>query len=451
MTYFILRPWANGIGGTTAVTFALMALPIFAVSGFAIDASRQVSVKKHVQEAADAAALAGARTFKSIFDETEAESRAANSFEANIASAHADAVCRITALSANVTDLTVRVEASCTIPTLFGVGISGKNRVAATVTAQAVAVNKIADVAMMFDVSDSMGPVELGHLKDAGQRAAQIIIGTQPGVRARMSVVPFATGVNAGDFGNMASGRLPGDDTENDDSFGFGGLTKDRVCVTERVGREKYTDASPIAGQYVGPPTTLMDTRGGADHVRPSFYACPNSPLHPLDSNLARVNGAIAALAQSPARNGGNTAGHMGIAWSWYTISPNWSSVWTASSFGGHSRHDPHPYGDPRIAKVAILMTDGAFQHGFNDGFGDIDYNAQQVKVFAATQDICSNMRSEGITIYAIGYNINAQTLAMLTNCAGDVDRVYTTADSNELVNIYQEIAAQYLGVGLTE
>lgn len=133
MNYATLRPWVNGIGGTTAITFALMALPLFAVCGFAVDASRQVSIKKHAQEAVDAAALAGSRVFKSNFDATAAETQAANSFAENIATAHSDTACNISTITANVDDLTVRVEASCAIPTLFGAGISGKSEVTVAV------------------------------------------------------------------------------------------------------------------------------------------------------------------------------------------------------------------------------------------------------------------------------------------------------------------------------
>ena len=452
MTYSTFRPWANEIGGTTAITFALMALPIFAVCGLAVDASRQVSVKKHAQEAVDAAALAGARTFKSSFDKTIAETQATNSFAENVSTAHGDADCYITTLTVNVDDLTVRIEASCDIPTLFGVGVSGKSEVTAAVVSQATASHKIADVAMMFDVSGSMNATELGHLKVAGKRAAQIIIGTQSGERGRVSVVPFASGINAGDFGNLASGRWTGVDPEGDDSYGFGaGTTSDRVCVTERLGTEKHTDASPTAGQHVGPPTTTSQAFANADYIRASFYSCPNSPVHPLDSDLVSVNDAIDALQRSPAINGSNTAGQMGVAWSWYTISPNWSRVWTASTYGGHSRHDPHPYGDPAIEKVAILMTDGIFQYGFNGEFADFDQDEQETKSVAAAEAICTNMRAAGVTIYTVGYATSTEAETMLTNCAGGSDNAFFTTSSADLEDIYEKIAGRYLGVGLTE
>ncbi len=449
MTYFIFRPWVKSISGNVGIMFALIALPMFTVFGFAIDASRQVSAKKHAQHAADAAALAGARTFRSSFDETEAITRASETFDANVSTAYGDVDCTISSLTASAIDLTVSVEASCDIPTLFGIGVSGESEVSTTVVSKAIAWHTIADVAMMFDVSGSMDATELGHLKTAGKRAAQIIIGTQPGVRGRVSVVPFAGGVNAGDFGNLASNRASDTDSEADDYFT--GPQIKRVCVTERTGPEKYTDASPVAGQYVGPPTTPLDVAGNPIYINPSRYGCPNSPLHPLESELATVEAAIDALQRSPTSVGSNTAGHMGILWSWYTLSPNWSSVWTAAGYGGNARHDPHPYGDPGIAKIAILMTDGLFQHGFNDGFGNSDDVTETTQVVAAAEAICAEMLASGVTIYAIGYAVTSPAETMQTNCAGDPNRVFTTDDASELPDIYHKIAGQYLGVGLIE
>lgn len=317
MITLMLRRWAKNSCGQTAVVFSLMVLPIFAVSGFAIDASRQVSVKKHAQEAADAAALAGARTFKSEFDADVAKENARHAFSVNIASRHGDATCTIDGIAADTTDLTVSVDATCLAPTLFGVGISGKSTVAAEVTSTAEAIQRGADVVMMYDVSGSMNATELGHLKAAGKRAAEILIGTTPGKRGRVGIVPFASGVNAGEFGNMASGRSAGDDPENDNQTG-GGASLVRVCVTERLGSEELTDAAPTAGQHVGPVLTLADTQSSTEADRPSETRCPDSPIHPLDNRLSEVKDAIDGIRSSTLNTlyGGRTAGHLGVAWS---------------------------------------------------------------------------------------------------------------------------------------
>lgn len=422
--------------------------PIFAVSGFAIDASRQVSVKKHAQEAADAAALAGARTFKTAFDATVAETAARHAFTVNIDTGHGDATCTIDDIDADTTDLAVSVDVTCMAPTVFGLGISGKSTVKAEVTSTAEAIQQGADVVMMYDVSGSMNASELAELKAAGKRAAEIVIGNQPGKRGRVGIVPFASGVNAGEFGNKATGRSAGDDPENDDQTG-GGASLVRVCVTERLGAEEFTDAAPTAGQQVGSALTRADIDASPGVDAASALQCPDSPVHPLDDRLDTVKTEIDGIKSSTlhTRAGGRTAGHLGVAWSWYVISPNWSSVWTDTNFGGDIRHEPLAYSDPTRLKVAILMTDGIFNYGFADGYS----GAPGTKYISTTEALCQGMRDAGIIVYTVGYRVPSPGDTMLENCAGDPSRAFFASDASDLTAIYQTIAGRFLGIGLTQ
>lgn len=451
-----IRRMASDRRANAAMVLALTLLPIAAVSGFALDGARQVSLNKHVQYATDAAALAGARTFKDGISETDAESAATSSFVMNIASSHSDAVCEIDEVDASSADLTVSVTANCSVPTVFGIEISGLDEVKASADSTAAAIHQVADVSMMFDLSSSMNATELGHLKAAGKRAAEIIIGKHPGVRGRVAIVPFATGVNAGDFGNQATGRASGADPENDNRVRPSGFLE-RVCVTERVGANAFTDLSPDTGGLIGSVLTARDARdliaaiGG--FATSSDMTCPDSPVHPLDGNLSNVHDAIDGMQRSTifTRGGGRTSGHMGIAWSWYSISPRWTGVWTDPIYGGTSGSAPHPYGDPFIPKVAILMTDGIFQHGFHPDFNSLDADVEIERVVDAAQNLCANMRDAGVEIYAIGLQTSAEAEATLANCTGNAARVFTTSVSSELEAIYEGIAQDFLGTGLVK
>ena len=53
-------------------------------------------------------------------------------------------------------------------------------------------------------------------------------------------------------------------------------------------------------------------------------------------------------------KDGGGTAGHIGTAWAWYTLSPNWSSLWPSAA-------SPSPTARRTCDKIAILMTDGEY------------------------------------------------------------------------------------------
>ena len=114
-----------------------MLLPLAAVAGFAIDGTRQGSLKQHLQHAVDAAVLAGARSFKTDFSTTLAESIARESFLANLSQAPNDATCAIDQVTADRTTLSVEIGASCSIPMTFGPGIMGSSEIG--VSADAIA------------------------------------------------------------------------------------------------------------------------------------------------------------------------------------------------------------------------------------------------------------------------------------------------------------------------
>ncbi|MEL7541846.1 MAG: pilus assembly protein TadG-related protein [Pseudomonadota bacterium] len=441
MIQFKIRQWAKDARGHAAIVFALIALPILLASGMTIDLSRQVNLKKHAQDAVDAAALAGARSFKDSFVLADARAAAIAAFDANELTMHGDATCTLNEPVFDRASFSAAVSANCTVPTLFGIGISGQSEVAANVSSTAAAIHRTADVAMMFDLSDSMDSGELVSLKAAGKRAAELIIGLQPGATGRVAVIPFAGGVNAGDFGNAATGRLSGNDDEVDDV--------ERVCVTERAGADAYTDADPTSSP-VGGVITQADMIASTEHDILSAAQCPDSPITPLDSNLSDVKTAIDNMSRSSGIVGGTTAGHLGIAWSWYTISPNWNSVWEDSDFGGDSSHGAKPYGDPNILKVAILMTDGTFTQAFAIGVADTDNATKLANIETAAENLCDGMRAEGITIYAIAYDATSEAEALLRYCAGgSSDHYFETNDDDDLENIYEQIAGKYLNVGI--
>lgn len=438
----VFRHWAKSERGQVVVLFSLILLPFLALIGFSIDATRQIAMKAHAQVAVDSAALAAARVYKDSFVHSEVLSTASDSFSANIETSFADASCNLESTQIDDSTLTITLDAKCSLPTLFGVDLVGKNETEVLVTSTATAVHRVADVALMFDLSGSMNAAELADLKAAGKRAAEIIIGSQSGVTGRVSVVGFAGGLNAGNFGNLASGRASLDDPEIDGD--------DRVCVTERTGTSAFTDADPTTDP-VGAPTTIFDIAASPEIDSQSALYCPYSSIHPLDDDLNTVKAQIDALQRHYGGIGGGTAGHLGVAWSWYTLSPNWNSVWMDTAYGGAAKFEAGPYGDPNQIKVAILMSDGIFTHGFNEGFYDPDQLTETSNVTDAALELCEGMRDAGITIYAVVYGPTIALNSMFENCAGDPDNVVSATDSGELVNVYQSLASRYLGVSLTE
>ena len=84
--------------------------------------------------------------------------------------------------------------------------------------------------------------------------------------------------------------------------------------------------------------------------------ACVTPTIMPLSSDKTALHTTIGTLTAN-----GSTAGHIGIAWGWYMISPNWGGLFPSGS-------QPAAYGAPHTIKAVILMTDGDFNTDYCKG-----------------------------------------------------------------------------------
>lgn len=202
------------------------------------------------------------------------------------------------------------------------------------------------------------------------------------------------------------------------------------TCATERTGAQAYTDIS-TTGNPVG--------RGYMSTANP----CPTNTIIPLTDDKSDLNDAIDDLVI-----GGSTAGHMGVAWGWYTLSPTFGAIFPADS-------RPAAYGRPKLHKFAVFMTDGDFNSSFCQGVlsrtstagsgstqDQINCNAENGTSFAQAQEYCTAMKDAGITVYTVGFEVGNLQAARdaLTACATSSQYAYFASGSAELVEVFQQI-----------
>lgn len=202
-------------------------------------------------------------------------------------------------------------------------------------------------------------------------------------------------------------------------------------CTSERTGTQKFTDAAPT--------TALL----GRDYPA-SNNGCPTASIVPLTDSKPTLTSVISGLAAA-----GSTAGHIGIAWGWYLLSPNFGYLFPAQNRAASYTAD-------HLIKVAVLMTDGAFNTAYCNGVisadagsgsgsasDHINCNAPNGSSFVQAEALCDEMKDAGIVIYTVGFDIggNNDAIQILANCATDSAHALLADDAAELAAAFQNIA----------
>jgi len=216
----------------------------------------------------------------------------------------------------------------------------------------------------------------------------------------------------------------------HNDDFNFNRKRRGQLEVQRQLGSYRYGrggNRSEIERTNNSIPSNEVFRTEGAINANAARCNMNLAP-QPLTSNETALSDFIDNMEP-----GGGTAGHVGLAWGWYLLSPNWSSIWPSAS-------EPLRYDEPETAKVLILMTDGEFTD-----------TAPRVKRSSTRQagDICDSIKNNtNITIFTVklGTFPADETIQgeNITNyCASTNDLALNPTDGDELVEDFQQIAAQ--------
>lgn len=227
-------------------------------------------------------------------------------------------------------------------------------------------------------------------------------------------------------------------------------------CVWERPGVEAFTDAAPKdsaggqprvtlpksniynateiiynASEVAGNPHGYMaaeyaylwrDRPDDKDWFRTSAPGCSSIPPLGLTRDRKELEKYIRNL-----RTRGGTAGHQGIAWSWYLVSENWGNIFTGDAA-------PNSYSEAQGSKALILMSDGDFiDEEFTSELGTSDTQARA---------LCDAIKAQGeIQIYTVAFQAPRAGEEVLKYCASSAAHAFTADDEEELSMAYNAIA----------
>ena len=383
--------------GSVAMMTGLLAIPLVAMTGAAIDLARIWLVKSRLQMSLDAAVLVVARDVATGGTSTDG----VNLFWSNFG--RTSGVSTVGYLGATATTPvvhnpapggvsgSVQLTGSATItPTFVGIMGIGPVTVSAASTAQTAAYGL--ELSLVLDNTGSMAGSSITSLITASNQLLNILYGgsdTQP--HLWVSVVPFAAAVNIGNThtGWLVSGSL------NQSAFSpssWMGCVMARTANTGATSGDDFNDVRPSSGHYFEPflyqstyhmyptPAGIQYTTGtgknkqtlsywypGDNDWQPSNWTrtgnepdagnnsvgpnldCPSLAILPETASKSAVAAVINKMA--PVYRGG-TFINLGLQAGWWTISPNWQGLWGTTGM-------PLAYNTPYMKKAIVLMTDG--------------------------------------------------------------------------------------------
>ncbi|MDX2289267.1 MAG: VWA domain-containing protein [Hyphomicrobiaceae bacterium] len=305
------------------------------------------------------------------------------------------------------------------------------------------------EISMMLDITGSMAGQKLADLKTAAKDLVDVVVWKSQGANtAKVALVPFSAAVNVGAFGSeLVSGGQATQSVRMADGR-TRTLLLNATCAAERIGPDAFTDAKPTAQSKL---SKVYSASGGCQ---------PTNPVVPLTNDKQHLMSTIDAFTAI-----GSTAGHLGTAWAWYTLSPNWAEVFPANSRPAAYEllSQTNADGKPKLAKIAILMSDGEYNMQYCEtGVRDSRSNgiasdrgacvAPNGSSTVQARALCAGMKAKGITVYTVGFQIPAGSEAAetLRLCATSDQNFYIAEDGEALKQSFRNIALKVTDIYLT-
>jgi Flp pilus assembly protein TadG len=203
------------------------------------------------------------------------------------------------------------------------------------------------------------------------------------------------------------------------------------TCTTDRTS-STYTDTAPST------------TKLGFHYS--SGGTCLTNTIQPLTSNKTTLHNLANSLVAA-----GSTSGHLGLAWGWYMISPNFAYLWPAAS-------QPKAYGSANLIKAVVFMTDGVFNTPYctgvvsNDALSGAGNDSSHINCASPhgssksqAEQLCTAIKTPAnkTLLYVVGFDLAGDTdsLTMLQNCATTPEYFFQADDGTDLEDAFEAIA----------
>ena len=413
----LARFLTNARGGV-APLMAVVAVPVMAAVGMAVDYSRVNAARTAFQVSLDATAL---MLSKDAATESNGvlQSEATNTFNSLYSRPEVtDVAVTPTFTSSGGSRLTLN--GTAVVHTNF-LGIIGISQVDISAMSVSTWGNTRLRVALVLDNTGSMNDAgKIGALKTASHNLlTQLQAAAVHPEDVYVSIVPFVKDVNVGpanynqswlrwDLWDAVNGKCSSTKYTTQSSC----VSHSKVwtpnahstwngCVTDRDQNFDTTNAAPVAG--------------GTLYPAEQYSSCPAASVVGLSNDWTALGAKIDTMTAN-----GNTNQAIGLQLGWQTLT---ASPYTVPAI------DP----DYKYQTVIILLTDGLNTQ--DRWYGD------QASIDARQQITCNNIRAAGITLYTVQVNTGGDpTSTLLQNCATDPSKFFLLTSASQIVTTFNAI-----------
>ncbi|MGD9669607.1 MAG: pilus assembly protein TadG-related protein [Hyphomicrobiaceae bacterium] len=450
--------------GGVLFPFALISAVLFFSIGMAIDYSRLVSERERGQIALDAAVLGYVRQYINTQNKPNVTDYARGLADANDGSnLHWNWTFQDAVLSETEIQLTATGTAtfSNTVMRIFGY-----DTVDLQVSSYARAYIPAVSVAIVPDISWTMRGQRLAALRGALKAFSTSIYQVDPifADKLKVSLVPYADTVNVSNV--PAAKRLAGnwEYKPNPARAINHRLYYENVVTADGARKHVETVNFPVIGDLTYRETSYVYSSGRWNFETVNFWSRPwngclqtkqsefSSEAVPEDRSATPYIRAVVSGTWPFCPDSGSrlqvdlhskatfdtavdaltiaygTSHDVGLLWAKRVLSPDWSSF-----FGLDSR----PWNNAKeYPKYIVLLSDGqaAPMVEIADQTGRVDEVVVQ-----NTQQLCSDIKSKGVTIMTVAYEMEPQGLELLNSCASPGYNY--VASQSDVASVFQSIA----------
>jgi Flp pilus assembly protein TadG len=414
----MLARFLSNTRGGVAPLMAVVAVPVLAVVGMAVDYTRANAARAAFQTSLDATALMLSRDAANE-DSTVLQTQATDTFKALYKHPEVNNITVTPSFTSGVDGSRLTLQGTGVINTNF-LGVIGVSQIEIGANSASVWGNTRLRVALVLDNTGSMASAgKMTALKTATHNLlSQIKSAAHKPEDVYVSIVPFSKDVNFGSENYSQTwlrwdlwDPLNGTCSDNRYSRQSSCVSHGKIwtpaphstwngCVTDRDQNFDTTNDAPVAGATLYPAE--------------QYDSC-SVPLMQLTNDWTALNAKVDAMQPV-----GNTNQAIGLQVGWQTL--------TAAPFTVPPI-DP----DYKYQTVIILLTDGLNTED--------RWYTSQTSIDNRQKKTCDNVKAAGITLYTVQVNTGGDpTSTLLQNCATDPGKFFLLTTAGQIVTTFSQI-----------